>query len=81
MTRIAPIAGALLAAAMLIALLVTAAPATASPPGASVVLDQPEGFADPFTGAGGYSDTGSARSASADGRYVAFMRRTLRPGR
>ena len=40
---------------------------------AAVVIDQPDGFTDPFSGAGGHSDPGSGRAVSADGRYVAFV--------
>ncbi len=65
MRRILPIAA--LAAAL-------AAPGLvhASPAGTGVVVDQPDGFADPLTGAGNRSGVTGRESVSADGRYVAF---------
>ena len=53
-----------------------AAPAMASPPGSTAILDQPDGFADPFKGAAASSGVSAGDAISADGRYVVFSSRS-----
>ena len=60
------------AAALAAATATTSAAAAATPPG-SVILDQPNGFSDPFKGLAGHSWVTPGRSVSANGRYVVFF--------
>lgn len=58
---------------LLLGLALAAPVAHASEPGTAVIVDQPDGFDDPLTGAGGPSGTRTGgQTVSADGRFVVF---------